>query len=307
MIRCLVTRKLPPLPLTQRVHLACCWTVNSSLTNRNTFAWCSLSISDLTVNKNIILPCQWTRFVFLWLFWWLRRLQVVNRFCSITFTGIKNMYCSLQATCMCDKVLSPPHITWCCFKGLSVKMLEISKNPTAPINLLYAWKMTTLAATEVLILHFNYEFSEVRHLASPGSFQPYPSKYHFAVNLALQLAAKTRRGSSGRKWHWDVQKCGKPSACLDAVTWGFHLRDGAKWSDLLPGTELPPVGHLTGFQEDLGSPVVDSFVQNPPGNKEKRKSTVKVYMLNSRIKSTNTLFSVFFILCGNVFNLSMYY
>lgn len=52
----------------------------------------------------------------------------------------------------------------------------------------------------------------------------------------------------------------------------IYLPEGPKGSDLLPGAELPPVGHLPGPEEKLSAAVVDPLVQNPPGSNESRQS-----------------------------------
>lgn len=118
-------------------------------------------------------------------------------------------------------------------------------------------------------------------------------KILFCSQPGTSISCKNQSRQQGRKWHSDAQKCRKPSACLDTVKWGFHLRDRAKWADLLPGAELPPVRHLTGSQEDLGSPVVDSLVQNPPGNKEKRKAPSRFAYWTAALNPP-TLSSLFF-------------
>lgn len=175
-------------------------------------------------------------------------------------------------------------------------MLETSKNPIAPINLLYSWKMTTLAATEALTLHLNYEFSEVRHLASPRSFQPYPSKYYFAVNLALQLAAKTRTGSR-TTWARVTFRCAKVQE-TECLSWRCEVRISPVWQGEViqssarcwaPASQAP---HRVSGRSGLPGSWFPHT--KPTWKRGEKQSTVKVCMLNSRIKSTNILFSVCF-------------
>lgn len=52
----------------------------------------------------------------------------------------------------------------------------------------------------------------------------------------------------------------------------IYLPEGPQGSDLLPGAELPPVGHLPGPEEKLSPAVVDPLVQNPPGSHESGQS-----------------------------------